>query len=227
MPRKSRFIRFVSRGFTLVELLVVVAVLGVLASILLPVIGSMVDRSRMVKATSNIRSLVQAQNLYANDHRGFYTPFYKAPVNTTTWQAALLPYLYDVEGTNQNMKPIREMGGGVYQVPEVDSRDPEYEYAKSIALNWSLYGGPSGGGGWFGNRQNVPRPGSIILLGEIEPRNTDSMVPFEINGAHPGLRRDGGTKALIGFCDGHVEALTAAELAYQGVDKEENPWRWW
>lgn len=216
-----------ARGFTLIELLAVMAIVAVLAAILVPAISSMAEQSRTAKATSNIRTLVNAQNLYANEHKGYYTPFYKASVNPIIWQAALLPYLYDMEALNENMALIRQLGGGVYQVPELDSRDPGNEYMKSIALNWSLYGGSGPGNGWFGKRQNVPRPASIILLGEIEPRNTDTMVPFEFKGGNPALRRDGGTKSLMGFCDGHVDALDEEELAYQNVDKKDNPWRWW
>ena len=58
------------RAFTLVELLVVIAVIIVLAAILIPVINSARDSAIIAKDASNMRQIYSAMGLYANEHGG-------------------------------------------------------------------------------------------------------------------------------------------------------------
>ena len=55
-------------GFTLVELLVVVAVIAVLASLLFPVFGQAREKARLASCTSNQRQLTAAVLIYAQDN---------------------------------------------------------------------------------------------------------------------------------------------------------------
>ena len=57
-------------GFSLVELLVVVAVLGVLIAVLIPSLGMMAHQGRVAEDTSNLRSLQMAHYQYAVDSKG-------------------------------------------------------------------------------------------------------------------------------------------------------------
>lgn len=57
-------------AFTLVELLAVVAVLGVLATFLLPALGSVRMHASSSVSGSNLRQIYTAMYLYANDHGG-------------------------------------------------------------------------------------------------------------------------------------------------------------
>ena len=54
-----------SVGFTLVELLVVVAIIGVLVSMLIPAIGKAKEESKRVRAAANLRGMVQGFVAYA------------------------------------------------------------------------------------------------------------------------------------------------------------------
>ena len=67
-PRTTRISE--AAGFTLVELLVSIAVIAILAAILVPAGTRMVNRAKETKCLSNVRSLTAATITYAADNGG-------------------------------------------------------------------------------------------------------------------------------------------------------------
>ena len=61
------------RGFTLLEVMVVVVILGILAALVVPKIVSRPDEARAVAAKQDIASLLQALKLYRLDNRSYPT----------------------------------------------------------------------------------------------------------------------------------------------------------
>lgn len=59
------------RGFTLVELLVVIGIIALLISILLPTLGRARRSANTIKCAANIRTILQAMHQYAAQHKGF------------------------------------------------------------------------------------------------------------------------------------------------------------
>src|SRR5262245_56475974 len=64
------------RGFSLAELLVVIAVIAVLAALLVPVLAQARAEAKRTACLSNLRQIGQAQLLYAHDWDDRLSPWY-------------------------------------------------------------------------------------------------------------------------------------------------------
>ncbi|TVQ76165.1 MAG: type II secretion system protein [Phycisphaeraceae bacterium] len=74
------------RGFTLVEILVVLAVIGILIAVLLPAIGRASGTAKATKNLANMRSLMQGVGMYLLDYGAYFPHKLPDQVVHPTWR---------------------------------------------------------------------------------------------------------------------------------------------
>ncbi len=70
---QARRIGALQRGFTLIEMMVVIAIIGILAALIVPKIMSRPDQARRVAAHQDIATVMQALDLYRLDNGRYPT----------------------------------------------------------------------------------------------------------------------------------------------------------
>ena len=95
-PRRAQ-----PRGFTLVELLVVVGVIALLIGILMPTLSRVREKAKSVTCKARLQQIGHAFEGYLNDNGGWHPAAPGLPsVNPSGWpplQDSLLPYVANVE----------------------------------------------------------------------------------------------------------------------------------
>ncbi|MFL0795875.1 MAG: type II secretion system major pseudopilin GspG [Cellvibrionaceae bacterium] len=117
-----------NKGFSLIELMVVIVILGVLASFIAPKVMDNPEKARLVKAKSDIRAIEGALNLYKLDKFNYPTsdeglqallPKYMDRAPKDPWGN---PYLYLSPGLHGDID-IYTLGADKQQGGEGQNKD--------------------------------------------------------------------------------------------------------
>lgn len=112
-------------GFTLVELLVVVAIIAVLASLLLPTLSRAKEKAKVTKVHAELYGVGLALEMYSQDHEGRLPP---VRVNCNS-DLALHYCQFPVELAEQGYLPRGDQPGMAANMEDPFNRGHTYKYA--------------------------------------------------------------------------------------------------
>ena len=124
-------------AFTLVELLVVTAIIVVLAALLMPALSKAQDRSRTAVCASNLRQIGMATSGYVSDYNGFlptYSGLSTWPYSPN-WMVVLRPYINKQYFCADVGGPV---GSGDPKVARNIAMCPAYNSLSMVALGAGL-----------------------------------------------------------------------------------------
>lgn len=176
------------RGFTLTELLVVVAIISIVAAILFPVLSAAQIQARKSVCLSNHRSAYQATYLYIGDYDDRFMPVSYVQDgansrNDRTWVQMLMPYtksfpIFRCPGDHSNAR----QGDATFDEDLVpgDTTSKYYQASKKSNLGYNyLYLAPVNRAAdqWFSSTRyytDVEDPGDTYLFVDtVSERNSD------------------------------------------------------
>ncbi len=201
------------KKFSLIELLVVVAIIAILASLLLPSLKKAREKSKSAVCKSNLHQLGLGVSMYADDNEG------------------RIPYSGNFTGTNQRWwnKVLKDFG----YIPETEAAMtcPSLPYPGDwTTRNYNTYGAPRLAGrtgeisitGFSGfSITEVESPSEFFWYADSAKRVDGSLVQWNNYKYHEGAtmrihtRHD--EKANLWFADGHVSSHSITFLKQLGI----------
>jgi prepilin-type N-terminal cleavage/methylation domain-containing protein/prepilin-type processing-associated H-X9-DG protein len=201
-----------SRAFTLIELLTVIAIIGILAAIMIPTVGRVRESARLVDCTSNLRALHTGFTLFANDEHGKFPAPMKNPLPPPdpdgSWMLAL-----QRNGYLDNKNEVQQKGRkNIFLCPAALKTYSNGE-AKRTYIMVSLTPGEEYPRCIIPHALSAPSRSLLLIDAKDAGAGTGDTWPSFKN--HPGhetrvdYRHNNVANAL--FVDGHIQKLTATD----------------
>ncbi|MBC2595980.1 type II secretion system protein [Ruficoccus amylovorans] len=212
-------------AFSLIELLTVIAVVGILSAIVVAMVGGIRDKATLVNDLSKLKQIQSLVSLYAVDHNGdlpdvdgriskstlrwrWYGTEYSQG-QETTHRSPLMDYanINDVHEFNKITIPTRNLSDAMAAGTEtVNATEGAYGYpfVVNYLLMSNTIGTPSG------NYNLIPNPSRTLLMTGSNP-NTWGPGFYK----NQGLNRIGGindSTVPVVWADGHTSVVTLTDI---------------
>lgn len=186
------------KRFTLIELIVVMAIIAILSAMLLPALSTARARARSISCVSNLKQMALIFQSYATDNNDSFPKAFGYGYSgfEDYWHTYLLRTYLNNDFSLINCPEAKD-----FKRASINNT-PHYGY--NVRL-----GNPASIGGWGGKLNRISVPTEIVIIADSIYSKTDSNQYFgwyevqSFNNVH--VRHNGGASANAGYCDGHAE----------------------
>lgn len=212
-------------GFTLVELLVVCAVIAILASLLLPALHQAKQKARETQCVGNLRQWAFALSMYLHENNDFIPrrgqgvqPLHDLD-RSEDWFNALPPTLglkeYGAMAAAANLPKPGE--NSIFVCPAARATTNQYflSYGMNFYLSPTLRPAPH-------QLTEIPDPASLVFMADggcAYSATVPSSQPYSVQARH-------GHSASLSFLDGRVQSFTGDYLGCGKGAIERSDLRW-
>ena len=201
-------------NFTLIELLIVIAIIAILASMLLPALNKSRDKARAIQCTSNIKQSATGMTMYANDYNNLVQIYLYTGAVEYRWNRRLYESKYI---TNRN----------IFVCPTAEPRkytSDSYTYGAIMSIpakdKIELTSTGANPRWTFLRLGNLKKPSNYLILGDNGYSNRVTF-PAQFLWQYASMYFSGDysihfrhqNQANIAFADGHVKASAGADVA--------------
>jgi prepilin-type N-terminal cleavage/methylation domain-containing protein/prepilin-type processing-associated H-X9-DG protein len=191
-------------AFTLIELLMVIAIIAVLAALLLPSLNRAKASAKAAACVNNVRQLGLALQMYVSDTGTF------PPVASQTANGESPPFWYDFllpSNITRQLLLCPGTGHTVNTPPNEDWSGVDYGYNSEGTHRRLSSDPPLGLGEWQSDpipESRVLVPSDMLAIGEIWEFGQDILFRSSVS-VFPAAEYRHGKAFNAVFCDGHVE----------------------
>ncbi|MCO5044018.1 MAG: prepilin-type N-terminal cleavage/methylation domain-containing protein [Verrucomicrobia bacterium] len=204
-------------GFTLVELLVVIAVVGTLFVLMLPAVSAAREAARASKCAGQMREIGVAVAIFASENRGAFPRSQHSAFahGERVWARSVAPYLGESDARWTNL--LRT----IYHCPS-DARKGTLSYGLNVYFELGPEDDYGGKPATWRSQHDIPLPARTVLFAE-NVSQTDHIMPNDwasvADVADLAHTRHSGSANYV-FVDGHVERRVLRDVfePARGVD---------
>ncbi|WDE98963.1 prepilin-type N-terminal cleavage/methylation domain-containing protein [Lentisphaera profundi] len=237
------------KSFTLLEILVVVAIIGILASMLLPTLGNARKKAKIAVCTSQIKQVNLALLMYTDDSNDYFPT---GSTGNVTWDNLIAGY--DGRGSltaaqqaqGVQLKSVYgDEYGQIYRCPLFNETSYTIIREDYIPMTYALNRGVDGNPGYMGvagtnysrRVMDIANPDTAMILGEyyrnrysymgnnvwtlISMANYRTAINDSLNEGNKEMHDD---RQSFLFADGHIEKLSRDSIWVPYNDVRESLW---
>jgi prepilin-type processing-associated H-X9-DG protein/prepilin-type N-terminal cleavage/methylation domain-containing protein len=202
-------------GFSLIELLVIVVIIGILATMCMTAVSKVREKGQLTVCASNLRQIMGATLTYINDNNGKMPLVYQNEVGDgSRWAVQILGYLGDTS-------PRIDEGDSVFRCPADNVVRTESIVSTPCSYGLNVYVHVNGIASNTTRKYFaiIPDPAKTIFYGEVWSGANTVLHSLSTGAGEQFLGNyHDGKGSNYAFADGHVEFLSKDEVRANGSE---------